>query len=737
MLRGATAFLSAFLLFLVQPIVGKRILPWFGGAAPVWTACLVFFQVLVVVGYSYSHVLVRFVAARRQVVVHLGLLLASCLMLPVDPSARWRPGDGGAPLVSILGLLATSVGLPALALSTTGPLVQAWLAREDRGKAPYGLFALSNLGSMAGLLGYPLLLEPAMGVRAQAVLWSAGFGVFAVMAGALAVRAGRVAGRQAPEKDVARPEETSSLEGADRAARAEETPGLERGRPVPGADRTSSLEGEGAGPGAGRLAIWGALAAGPSILLVGMTRSLSLDVAPVPLLWVVPLAAYLLSFMLAFGRPRWCSRNVSALLLLGGLGVALWLPPSSPGTVEIEVRVAAVVGALFALSMVGHAELVRLRPAPRHLTAFYVMIAAGGAAGAILAGVAAPAILDSDMEVPIGIVIVTATFLLVHLPDAEAGGARGARAKQGVGGASRVLLLVALSGGLGFALLQDNLRHRRDAIALGRSFHSSLRVGDTGEGLDLRRTLSHGRTVHGQQFLDPSRSRLATAYYGEPSGVGLVLHSAPLAPTPGEARRQEPGAPAGGRKVGLIGLGVGTLLAHARAGDRVTVYEIDPLVIDFARRYFTHLRDTEAAVSIVTGDARVALEGEAPNGFDVLVVDAFSGDAIPAHLLTREAFEVYGRHLSPDGILAVHASNRYVDLPPVVKLSGEAAGFEVTLVRSDADDDRGLFSATWVLAAKKGLFDRDLVKRHAEEIEVPRSLRVWTDDASSLLPVLR
>ena len=336
-LRGATAFLSAFLLFLVQPIVGKRILPWFGGAAPVWTACLVFFQVLVVVGYSYSHVLVRFVAARRQAVVHVGLLAAGCLMLPVDPSARFRPGGGEAPLLSILGLLATSVGLPALALATTGPLVQAWLSREDRSKAPYGLFALSNLGSLAGLLGYPLVVEPAMGVRAQAVFWSVGFGVFAAMAGALAVRAARVAARRAAEKEVASrevagleggspaagAEQTSSLEGESRPAGAGQTSSLEGESRPAGAGQTSSLEGGSPAPGAGTLALWGVLAAGPSVLLVGMTRSLSLDVAPVPLLWVVPLAAYLLSFMLAFGRPRWCSRNLSALLLLGGLGVAL------------------------------------------------------------------------------------------------------------------------------------------------------------------------------------------------------------------------------------------------------------------------------------------------------------------------------------------------------------------------------------------------------------------------------
>ena len=321
-LRGATAFLSAFLLFLVQPIVGKRILPWFGGAAPVWTACLVFFQVLVVVGYSYSHVLVRFVAARRQAVVHVGLLAAGCLMLPVDPSARFRPGGGEAPLLSILGLLATSVGLPALALATTGPLVQAWLSREDRSKAPYGLFALSNLGSLAGLLGYPLVVEPAMGVRAQAVFWSVGFGVFAAMAGALAVRAARVAARRAAEKEVAS-REVAGLEGGSPAAGAEQTSSLEGESRPAGAGQTSSLEGGSPAPGAGTLALWGVLAAGPSVLLVGMTRSLSLDVAPVPLLWVVPLAAYLLSFMLAFGRPRWCSRNLSALLLLGGLGVAL------------------------------------------------------------------------------------------------------------------------------------------------------------------------------------------------------------------------------------------------------------------------------------------------------------------------------------------------------------------------------------------------------------------------------
>ncbi len=729
LLRGATAFLSAFLLFLVQPIVGKRILPWFGGAAPVWTTCLVFFQVLVVVGYSYGHVVVRYLSPRRQAMVHVGLLLVGCLMLPIDPSARWKPASGGAPLLEILGLLATSVGLPALALSTTGPLVQAWLAREearDVGKAdkgPYGLFALSNLGSMAGLLGYPLLLEPAMGVRAQAVIWSVGFGVFVALAGALAVRAGGLAGgarRARSAGTVAVPEQTGSPE----KSRSPEAEGGATGRLVEPA------------PGVGTMALWGVLAASPSILLVGMTRSLSLEVAPVPLLWVLPLATYLLSFTLVFGRPAWCSRNLSAALLLGGLAVALWAPPSSPSTLELRARVAVVVGALFAFSTVGHAELVRLRPDPRHLTSFYLMIAVGGAVGAILAGVVAPAVLDSDLEVPIGVVLATGTFLFVHLP--ETGPARaGAGARQGTSRGSRLLLLLAITGGLGAALLQESSRHRVNAIALGRSFHSSLRVGDAGEGADARRTLSHGRTVHGLQFLDPLRSRWPTAYYGETSGAGIALRAG----EPGGAGRPAQGAAAtaGGRarNVGVVGLGVGTLVSYGRAGDRYRVYEIDPLVIDFARRHFRYLAEAEAEVAMVPGDGRLSLEQEPPNGFDVLVVDAFSGDAIPAHLLTREAFEVYGRHLAPGGILAVHTSNRYLDLAAVVKRSGDAAGFQVALIRSDPDDVRGVFSATWVLAARTGLLDDELVKRHGEEIEVPPSLRTWTDDDSSLVPILR
>lgn len=687
MIRGAAAFLSAFLLFMVQPIVGKRILPWFGGAAPVWTTCLVFFQGLVVVGYLYCHVLVRYVRPRWQSRVHVGVLVVSCLVLPVEPGERWRAIGEARPLTGILGLLAASVGLPCLALSTTGPLLQVWAARD--GRVPYGLFALSSLGSLVGLLGYPLALEQALGARAQSVVWSVGYGLFVVVVGALALGAGRRAGVD------------------------------------PGGAAPESEPPARAAPGVGRMALWAVLAGCPSILLLGMTRSLSLDVAPVPLLWVVPLAAYLLSFTLCFGRPAWCSRGLSAGMLVAGLAVALWLPPSSPSTLDIGVRVAALVGGLFAFSTSGHAELVRLRPAPEHLTTFYVMIALGGALGAVFAGAFAPAVFDSDLEVPVGVVLATGVFLFVHLP--EQGKARGGR--RGSSRWSRPFMVGVITLALGAALLQDTWRQRAAAVAMGRSFYSTLRVSDAGQGQSARRTLSHGRTVHGQQLLDPLRSRWPTAYYGETSGAGIALRL-------GEARDDRRSLPRG-RSVGIIGLGVGTLVAFGRPGDRYRIYEIDSLVIDFARRHFSYLAEAEATVEIVTGDGRIALGREAPNGFDVLVVDAFSGDAIPAHLLTREAFEEYGRHLAADGILAVHTSNRYLDLASVAALSGEAAGFRVALVRNDPDDERGVFSSTWVLAAKGDLYAHELVRRHGETIEVPTSLTTWTDDHSSLVPILR
>ena len=690
MIRGAAAFLSAFLLFMVQPVVGKRILPWFGGAAPVWTTCLVFFQGLVVVGYLYGHLLVRYVAPRWQSRVHVGVLVVSCLVLPIEPGERWRAIGEAAPLTGILGLLATSVGLPCLALSTTGPLLQVWAARD--GKVPYGLFALSNVGSLAGLLGYPLVVEQALGARAQSVVWSAGYGLFVVLVGGLALRAGGSAG--------------------DRA-------GTDRGDAV-----ESGAPGEPA-PGVGRLALWGALAACPSILLVGMTRSLSLDVAPVPLLWVVPLAAYLLSYTLCFGRPAWCSRGLSAGMLLAGLAVALWLPPASPSSLDIGVRVAALVGGLFAFSTSGHAELVRARPGPAHLTTFYVMIALGGALGAVFAGVVAPAVFDSDLEVPVGVVLATGVFLFVHLP--EQGKARARRG--GASPAGRLVMVAVILPALGAVLLQDTWRQRAAAVAMGRSFYSTLRVSDTGEGPSARRTLSHGRTVHGQQLRGGARSRWPTAYYGETSGAGIALR---LGSGQGGGQSE-----LRARHVGIIGLGVGTLVTFGRPGDRYRIYEIDSLVIDFARRHFSYLAEAEAIVEIVRGDGRLALGREAPNGFDVLVVDAFSGDAIPAHLLTREAFVEYGRHLAADGILAVHTSNRYLDLASVVALSAGATGLRVALVRSDPDEDRGVLSSTWVLAAKGDLFAHELVARHGEVIEVPSSLRTWTDDHSSLVPILR
>lgn len=674
---GLTIFLSAFLLFQVQPIMGKLILPWFGGSASVWTTCMLFFQLLLLGGYLYCHWVVGALSPRQQSLLHMALLLLACLALPIMPDPEWKPLGDEDPILRILGLLAASVGLPYFVLSTTGPLLQAWFARERPGVVPYRLFALSNLGSMTALLGYPVLVEPGFTAGAQSVGWSWGFAFFALLCASLAWRSAK-----APATS------TGEVQGAD----AEPSP-------TPAS-----------------MALWVILAACPSMLLLAITSHLTLNVAPVPLLWVVPLALYLLSFILSFEHPRWYWRNSYGLLLMLGLAALAWLPMIPLGAMDIRLRVVIYLLALFAFCMVSHGELVRLRPHPRHLTAFYLMISVGGALGGLFVGLAAPKLFISDLELPISIVTMGAVFFVVRLR--EPGVSLGPLSRK-----SLTYLAAVAAITLAIASAYDQYDRITTAVASGRNFYGALRVSDAGSGLDARRTLSHGRIVHGEQIADPERHRWPTTYYGPGSGVGQALAIA-------------------GRKgpihVGLVGLGAGTLVTYGRPGDRYRVYEINAMVVDFARRYFRFLGESEAGLRVVLGDGRLALERDPPQGFDVLVVDAFSGDAVPSHLLTQEAFALYARHLAPEGLMAIHVSNRFLDLPPIVLLSAKAQGLAAVQLENEADYGRGVFSSTWMLVARNAAqLDQPEFRALVQETPLPPHIRSWTDNYNSLVPILK
>jgi SAM-dependent methyltransferase len=676
MLYAITILLSAFLLFQVQPIIAKMILPWFGGSAAVWTVCVLFFQLLLVGGYLYSHWLIRGLGGRAQACVHIVLLAVAVAALPILPDPAWKPVGETDPSLRILGLLAASVGLPYFLLATTSPLVQAWYARTRTGAAPYRLYALSNLGSMLALVSYPFVVEPWLPTRWQALGWSAAFVAFAAVCGALAWQA-----RALP------PDVCADLDAAPAAP-----------------------------PGFAAYALWAGLAAGASVLLLAFTSHLSQNVAPIPFLWVLPLALYLLSFILCFEGRGWYQRRYYLPLAAAGfVGVCVTLHRDYQNA-QLALLIPLYCAALFVACMVCHGELARLKPHPRHLTAFYVAVSAGGALGGAFVGLVAPRLFPDLYELPVGMVATAMLIVLVLERDRAAFTARGAW-RAAVAGTAVFAFGLATALAVIYADLAAGARVR------ARNFYAALRVADSGSGLDAARVLTHGTITHGKQFRDPTRRDWPTTYYGDTSGVGRAIAAL---------------RPAGPLRIGVIGLGTGTLAAYGRAGDTIRVYEINPQVIELALREFTYVGDSKARIEIELGDARLSLEREPPRGFDVLAVDAFSSDSIPVHLLTAEAFAEYFRHLRSGGILAVHISNRYLDLKPVLKEAAARFGKVARLVDDESDADRGTYGTTWVLFADAPeVFEAESLKGVGEPLESDRSIRAWTDDYSDLYRILK
>jgi SAM-dependent methyltransferase len=675
-LYAFTIFLSAFLLFQVQPIIAKMILPWFGGGAAVWTTCMLFFQLLLVGGYLYAHLTTRRLGARAQAILHAVLLALAAAALPIIPDAAWKPAGETDPGARILVVLAVTVGLPYFILSTTGPLVQVWYSRSNHGAMPYRLYALSNLGSMLALLTYPVAVEPWLPTRAQALGWSGAFVVFAATCGALAWRS--------------------------RGATWEAT--------------TAAFVGSAARPTLARYALWAALAATASVLLLAFTSQLSQNVAPMPFIWVLPLALYLLSFILTFDGRGWYRRKLYLPLAAAGLvGVTLLLHSDfrhSPLWVMLPVYAAT----LFIACMVCHGELVHLKPPPRYLTGFYLAISVGGALGGVFVGLVAPRIFLDLYELPVGLVAMAAVVAVVLALDRS--GFPGVASWR-----AAALGSALLAGGLAGALAWIYAGYAQDSEVRMRNFYAAMRVWDTGGGADAQRVLTHGSITHGKQFTGSDRRKWITTYYGETSGVGRAILAA--------------GAK-GPVRVGVIGLGTGTLAGYGREGDTFRLYEINPQVIDIAMKRFSYVTDTRAQVELVLGDARLSLEREPSQGFDVLAVDAFSSDAIPVHLLTAEAFATYFRHLRPKGVVAVHISNRYLDLKPVLQQAAAQFGRHARLVDEDSDEERGVYGSTWVLIANDPrVFERPPLEGAGEPLAAEKPVRLWTDDYSDLWRILK
>jgi SAM-dependent methyltransferase len=604
--------------------------------------------------------------------VHAGLLALSLAALPVIPKVEWKPTGSEDPTLRILLLLTVTVGLPYLLLSTTGPLVQAWFARRFPGRAAYRLYALSNAGSMFALLSYPVLFEPVFATRAQAVGWSLGYGGFVLLCAITAL-----ASRRYSEKP--------AMEQAGGAAS-----GAEQGWKTQPDRKTKTL--------------WILLPACASVLLLAITNHLCQDVASIPFLWVLPLSLYLLSFIICFDREAWYARSYFVRFTIVALGSMAYALAKEPA---VKVAIPLFSLGLFLCCMVCHGELVRLKPHPRYLTSFYLMISVGGALGGIFVGLLAPHLFHAFYEMHIGLGA-CAVLLLVVLYQ------RGML--WYVAAAAGVVYL----GSLGYQAWNAGSDYR----LMVRNFYGSLKVEDPDDPKEAGavRKLVHGTINHGQQFLDPARRDWPTTYYGRESGVGLAIR---------EAQGRGPD------RIGVIGLGTGTLASYGRVGDYFRFYDINPLVIQLARTEFSFLRDCKAKLDIALGDARLSLEREPSQQFDVLAVDAFSGDSIPVHLLTKEAFELYFRQLKTGGVLAVHISNKYLDLEPVVHGIAASLGKQDRTVDTDDDDAVGTFGSTWVLVTgRSDFFDQPLLRSlPARATGAPR--RVWTDDYSNLFRILK
>jgi hypothetical protein len=670
-ISGLAIFLGAFLLFQIQPMIAKTILPWFGGSAVVWTACMLFFQTVLLVGYAYAHWVSR-QTQRRAHWLHITLLAASLLLLPVIPAVWWKPAGDENPLPRILGLLAVTVGAPYFLLSSTSPLVQAWYTRRSGGAVPYRFFALSNLASLLALLSYPVLVEPWIPARVQGRIWSCEYAAFALLLAWLAYRS---AGRGAASPVAATPHQRA-----------------------------------GSPPSPGQRALWIILPACASFLLLAVTNHLCQNIAVVPFLWILPLSLYLLSFILCFDRERWYRRKLMLSLYAATLtGAGYLLIHEVPGSLVL-LHIAAYAAAVFIACMYCHGELVRRKPAPAHLTQFYLMVSLGGALGSLLVGVAAPLLFRGVYEFAIGLAACGMLTLMLEY--------RKSWWTDAVWAALAVWLFVVAGAQMSATAAGAGVRF------MARSFYGSLRVVDSIDPTtnQLQRKLVHGVVAHGFQLLSPELRHEPTSYFARLSGAGIALQGLQGRPL----------------KVGIIGLGAGTMAAYGRRGDEYRFYELDPLVIQTAQSEFSFLSDSEAKIQLVAGDGRLALEREPGRYFDLLAVDAFSGDSIPVHLLSREAFELYFAHLARNGVLAVHVSNSFLDLVPVVGRAAQALGKPARVVETQENVREHCGHSVWVLLAEHpDTLGRLLPGGTSRPAPAPPWLRVWTDDYSNLFQILK
>jgi len=676
-------FFGAFLLFQIQPLIGKYFLPWFGGAPAVWTTCLMFFQLLLLGGYTYAHLMQRF-APRRQVIIHLTLLGLAVLAgislyfvwgSPILPSVEWRPEHDGQPTWNVFRLLLISIGASYFLLSTSASLLQAWFHRAEPARSPYVFYIVSNTASLLALLSYPFLIEPVFTLKTQALLWSIGFSIYVVLC-LLAAR---------------------------------------RVWPILTIERDNSITTNDGKPGWRQYSLWISLAACGVLALMAITNQMTQDIPPVPFLWILPLVLYLLTYIIAF-MDRLRDWQDYYIFLMVCAGLTAWYLIDKGIELEIIKQIAGYGFILFSICLFCHNALYRSKPKPLYLTGFYLSLSLGGVLGGLFVGVAAPQFFNQYWEYQIGLVLAAVLAVLVVYIN-----------RRSVFYPVRHVLWLTVIV-LAFFVSQKAIKQREQSVYMGRNFFGSVRVALEYNGDVPIYSLMHGKINHGMQIHHPRLKTRPTTYFTANSGVGLAI----------QVKQQEQDS----MHVGILGLGIGTLASYGREGDSYRMYEIDPEVIRLAEAslWFSYTTDSKAEIITVEGDGRLQLENELkkdPNRFDILVLDAFSGDSPPAHLLTLEAFELYLAHLDPQGVIAVNISNRYLDLLPVLVQVQSHFGLHAAYIQSEGDKKISA-NAQWVLLSRDEKFiQQPAIARENSLDESVRAVRPWTDDYSNLLDVMK
>jgi hypothetical protein len=685
-----SVFISAFLVFQIQPIISKIILPWFGGGASVWTTCMLFFQFFLLVGYLYAYVLTKILRVKYQIATHLVCLLLSLFLLPNNIADIQNIPISGSPTWGVLKVLLLGLGFPYLILSANTPLLQHWFTSETNGANPYRLYSISNVGAFLALISYPVVIEPFMPIDWQIKLWSSIYCLFVLLVGGIFY----IVAKQNNKDRLSIPEQQTT-------------------------QKISFF----------RFTLWFMLSALGVILLVSTTNALTQNVPPMPFLWVAPLAIYLLTYVAAFSNIRIYVRNLwlPFFMLLSFVALLIYF---IGGQFDIITQLFIYLLILLSGCMICHGELNSLKPQQGNTTLFYLVLSAGGVFGSFLVSFVAKSFFNEFLEFPLAIfsVLVLATASIWWNQQYVVKETESSKADIVVNRQLSILALGTTFVGLVwlFVFIKLNNQYQQYDIAKARNFYGILSVKDITEGNVNERRLIDGTTSHGSQSLQLSTSTVPLSYYRPGTGIQLVIEEL--------SRGSE-------LQVGIIGLGVGALAAYGQPGDHYIFYELNPLVADFANQYFSYLDSAKAKVDVKLGDARVSLQKELDlgheNAFDLLIIDAFSGDLIPTHLMTQEAFLLYQQHIKDQGVVALHISNRHLSLLPVIMHHSSSLNLQAMLFETPGNGNE--HDVQWVVLTNNSRLTQSpqLIHRQTRIAKDQYQKVVWTDDYSSLLPILK